>query len=340
MPRKPRKPEEIYNKILHSAIELYSERGCRDVSMDDVAKNIHMSKRTLYETFSDKAELLKACCQSIQRHIEDSIRNLFGEVQEPLMLTLYLVKLRAIHVIRYSKLFDDLVCHYPDLLHQYFTFMDSDKLDQAREDVEKMLDRAQKEGDIIYYINTKEITHMLFSMGTIAMSLYPGSAKMQDVCISMLCFTIMRGCLSQQALKRYDDLEAEHTESPKAYLSLGSLDDARRSSINKYLEVFNNTPAREERTATSHQESSNGFATDERNHTCCLPGHKSKQEKTTALNTKATTKTTDTVRNTSEKEKRNAKKSPGQKYDTLLIMQSSRKSKGERQHSDTTNENA
>ena len=42
------------SQIVAKAIELFSDRGCKGVTMDDIASGMHMSKRTLYELFANK----------------------------------------------------------------------------------------------------------------------------------------------------------------------------------------------------------------------------------------------------------------------------------------------
>lgn len=43
------------------------KEGIRQVTMDDLAKRLVMSKRTLYELFTDKEELLLACVEEAER---------------------------------------------------------------------------------------------------------------------------------------------------------------------------------------------------------------------------------------------------------------------------------
>ncbi len=241
MPREPRDIEVTRGLILHGALKLYSEKGCRDVSMDDVARHNHMSKRTVYETFNDKTDLLEACCESIKQHIENSIKELHGKVDDPLMLTLYLVKMRAIHIIKYSKLFEDLANHYPELFRRHFSFLGGSKRDTARQAVEEVLDKAQQDGSVVSYVSTEEIAKILFSLGTVAMIIYPRDSKMQDVCTSMLSFIIIKGCLTEQALKKYNRLEARLSKEAPAHLPSGPPDEMQPiPSINQYLEAFHN----------------------------------------------------------------------------------------------------
>lgn len=50
--------EEVYRIIVEKALEMFAERGIRDVKMDDIAQALSISKRTIYEQFNDKEQLL------------------------------------------------------------------------------------------------------------------------------------------------------------------------------------------------------------------------------------------------------------------------------------------
>lgn len=46
----------IKEQIMLTAFDLFSEHGIKNVSMDDIAHNASISKRTLYELFEDKGD--------------------------------------------------------------------------------------------------------------------------------------------------------------------------------------------------------------------------------------------------------------------------------------------
>ena len=50
--------KEIQNLIVEAAHSLFIERGIKDVKMDDIAAKLSISKRTIYELFNDKEQLL------------------------------------------------------------------------------------------------------------------------------------------------------------------------------------------------------------------------------------------------------------------------------------------
>ncbi|MCY7309794.1 MAG: TetR/AcrR family transcriptional regulator [Chitinophagaceae bacterium] len=59
---------EPKERILLKAEELFMQYGIRSVSMDDIANNLGMSKKTLYQYFADKDELVEAV---VEGHINE-----------------------------------------------------------------------------------------------------------------------------------------------------------------------------------------------------------------------------------------------------------------------------
>ena len=51
---------EIKERIQSKAHELFLQYGIRSVSMDDIATQLGMSKKTLYQYFTDKDEMVDA----------------------------------------------------------------------------------------------------------------------------------------------------------------------------------------------------------------------------------------------------------------------------------------
>ena len=53
--------QEFKKRIVLAAMKAFTTNGIKGVTMDDVASDLGISKRTLYETFKDKEELLIEC---------------------------------------------------------------------------------------------------------------------------------------------------------------------------------------------------------------------------------------------------------------------------------------
>lgn len=58
---------ELKERIINEATHMFAEMGIKSVRMDDIAVACGISKRTLYEAFTDREDLIR---QSIYYHIE------------------------------------------------------------------------------------------------------------------------------------------------------------------------------------------------------------------------------------------------------------------------------
>lgn len=52
---------DVKKKILTKSSELFVKQGVRKTSMDEISSSLSISKRTVYECFRSKEELLKIC---------------------------------------------------------------------------------------------------------------------------------------------------------------------------------------------------------------------------------------------------------------------------------------
>lgn len=63
MPHLIEKMSEIKDKILTEAELLFMRYGFKSITMDDVARELGVSKKTLYQFFSDKNDLVNQCVE-------------------------------------------------------------------------------------------------------------------------------------------------------------------------------------------------------------------------------------------------------------------------------------
>ncbi|TSA31532.1 MAG: TetR/AcrR family transcriptional regulator [Porphyromonadaceae bacterium] len=60
--------DEKHGNFLLRVYELYNRYGIKSVTMDDVARELGISKKTLYETIEDKSELVKHVMEMVYRY--------------------------------------------------------------------------------------------------------------------------------------------------------------------------------------------------------------------------------------------------------------------------------
>lgn len=69
----------LRQRIIDISNELFRTFGLKTVSMDDIAKKVGISKRTLYETFSSKDELLTMCLSEKERRLAESLMQIIED---------------------------------------------------------------------------------------------------------------------------------------------------------------------------------------------------------------------------------------------------------------------
>ena len=50
---------DVKEKVMEEFIKQFIKKDCKDILVDDIAFNIGMSKRTIYENFHSKNEIIK-----------------------------------------------------------------------------------------------------------------------------------------------------------------------------------------------------------------------------------------------------------------------------------------
>lgn len=135
---------DIREKIIQSSTELFLANGLKSITMDDVATHLGISKRTIYENFANKKELLEACVESIiQAH--DELENEIREKSENVIEEIFW----AFNDIdeNYSqrgRLTRDIQKYYPDI---YETKI-SNRYEASREKLLETLSRGVEQGII------------------------------------------------------------------------------------------------------------------------------------------------------------------------------------------------
>jgi len=118
--------EEKVKEIIASATEVFLRFGFKNVSMDDMAKELRMSKKTLYKYFSDKNDLVKQVIamgiEMDRREIQGSIIKADNAIEELLGVTEHIaVKMKQVH----PSIFFELEKYYPESWALFQEFRES-----------------------------------------------------------------------------------------------------------------------------------------------------------------------------------------------------------------------
>lgn len=119
-------------RILDTALALFRQRGVKAVTMDDVAHALTMSKRTLYQTFRDKEDLLLEAMKKARQADQAVMESIVAETNNVLETLLSAMERRMKEFETIAPAFFADIAKYGRVI---------DYLDACeRDDVEKVVD--------------------------------------------------------------------------------------------------------------------------------------------------------------------------------------------------------
>jgi TetR/AcrR family transcriptional regulator, cholesterol catabolism regulator len=103
-------------KIIEEASVMFRTYGIRAVTMDMLATRLGISKRTIYEVFSDKDEMLKGVLKWMSQKQRDVMTKIFGESENVIEAIFKMLDLMSDHFQKMAPAFEmDIKRFYKDL---------------------------------------------------------------------------------------------------------------------------------------------------------------------------------------------------------------------------------
>jgi AcrR family transcriptional regulator len=147
---KKRKPDTETNleqqKILNYATEKFMSEGFYKTSMDSLASELQMSKKTIYKYFSSKNELVEAVIKAFMNQVKTRIDSVLKEEDSSLIRALHLFEVMRDVTTKFSdKWVKDIRIHLPKL----WEMIDEFRTKRAYAVLGSIIQQGQKEGIII-----------------------------------------------------------------------------------------------------------------------------------------------------------------------------------------------
>ncbi len=90
------------SKIIEGAAELFRKYGIKSVTMDIIATNLGISKRTIYEYFSDKDELLIGVFENMSKKQKEVVSQIINESENIISAIFKLIHITLDHFYNMS----------------------------------------------------------------------------------------------------------------------------------------------------------------------------------------------------------------------------------------------
>lgn len=156
---------EIKDRILLTAVELFMRHGIRSVSMDDIAAQLGMSKKTLYKWFDNKDQIVLATMQQHVGKEESNCEVVFGAGANALEETYNLMQWHKTMLASINpSIFFELQKYYPEawaLFEQHKnTFILRKTTENLQRGIAEGLFRADLDVEVVARLRLAEIELM------------------------------------------------------------------------------------------------------------------------------------------------------------------------------------
>ena len=188
----------LRGKIMETAMQAFMEHGIRAVKMDDISKELSVSKRTVYEIFGDKEELIYECVMYHDREKQKYLADYANDHHViDVVMEAYRLKARETHKI--NPAFYQDILHYPKV-EQYIW----QERERGRENLRKFMQRGVTEGFFREDINYDIIVHLFDAMGQYIMSnRLLHQYRLEELFVNFF-LVALRGVCTEQGAKAID----------------------------------------------------------------------------------------------------------------------------------------
>jgi len=192
--------EEYKNRIIETAITLFNSKGCKNVTMDQIAQTLHISKRSMYEIFDSKEALMLECLAHVHRIMGEERVKRIKLTDETFLIMLYIISSETSQNMYYARILQDAEQYYPELTKKLL----KDISPRFKEVVTNIFNEAQKNGDLRRGVDIPTAVNMIEYYIHQPMYIKKESDDLFQGRLRDICYTYLRGMLSIEAIKRYD----------------------------------------------------------------------------------------------------------------------------------------
>ena len=197
---------DIRTRIIDGAADLFKTYGLKMVTMDSLAGHLGMSKRTIYEVFEDKDELLVEVLKQMAKKQQNLMEKILNESGNAINAIFRLLEINMDFFQNTSSAFQaDLKKYHHEVLMKKY-----DKCDMPDyRNNQQIIDRGIKERLFRKDINSDLANRCLYSLSrsVLDFELYPYENFTRKEVIKQSVINYLRGISTQEGLELINSLE-------------------------------------------------------------------------------------------------------------------------------------
>jgi AcrR family transcriptional regulator len=199
---------ELRDRIIQEAANLFKTYGIKAVTMDLLASHLGISKRTIYEVFADKEELLVSVFQWMREKQKDLVSRILKESENAIYAIFRLLERNRDHFQDMSPAFQ------ADMKKYQYIFLlkktENSEMPDYRNNMQVIV-RGIREKLFRKDINPDIVNRCLDSLGRSIMDfeLYPFEDFSRREVVKNVFINYMKGISTKEGIELINKLEAE-----------------------------------------------------------------------------------------------------------------------------------
>ena len=190
---------QLMDRILEKVVDAVTTRGIKAVKMDDIATELGISKRTLYEIYDDKETLVLEGVKRYHENKKIALNTFAANNHNVLDVIIYFYEMQIKESRNINPLFYEDIVKYPRIV----AYLDQ-KRQNGRNDFQHFMKRGVEEGLFRDDIDYSIITHMFEAQGNYMRNkrLYQ-QYTFEELFFTML-FVSLRGFCTLKGIEQLD----------------------------------------------------------------------------------------------------------------------------------------
>lgn len=192
-------------RIIDGAAGLFRKYGIKSVTMDSIAGHLGISKRTIYENFSDKDELLKGVLKSMTEKQKDLLKKILDQSGNPIEAIFRLLEVNRDHFQSMSPVFQE------DMKKFYLNIKNNEDCEiPDYKNHKEIIEKGIMDGYFRQDVDSDLANRCLFYLGASIMDdeLYPFDLFSRNEVIRNTFINYLKGISTTKGLELINRLEA------------------------------------------------------------------------------------------------------------------------------------
>jgi AcrR family transcriptional regulator len=201
--------ENTKKRIIEHAAALFAQKGCKAVTIDDIATSIGMSKRTIYQIFDTKDVLVQACLTYFFEQQDTMVKTILKSSTNIIdaMFQQSQCNSELLHDGKYD-FFQEIRKYYPEI---YTTIVVKYK-EKILESSVKLLKKGQHDGVIRKEVDANMMAILMHEMNTIIFTgtTFSGYNVDKKKLVTAFSINLSRGMATEKGMKIIDNHLEKH----------------------------------------------------------------------------------------------------------------------------------